>query len=169
MLILRTVLLVLEVLSSFIIIGLVLIQKSKSEGLGLAFGSGMGESILGARAGNVLTKLTITFGIIFMANTLVLALVYAGGHEQSLMSREAPVAQPVPAAPMAAPVPVGQPSAPPTLPASPSDDITPAAQPATPAPASAPVSTGVPTLPGADLGDAPLTVEPEPEAAEETP
>jgi protein translocase SecG subunit len=106
--ILRYILLFIEVACSLFLIGLVLIQKSKSEGLGMAFGAGMGENLFGSRAGNVLTKMTVVFAVIFMANTLVLTLVYAGSQERSLMAGQAsappaglPQAQPGPVAPNA--------------------------------------------------------------------
>ena len=59
-------------ISSLLLVILILLQKSKSEGLGLAFGSGMGEALFGSRAGNILTKLTIIFAVVFLANTLLL-------------------------------------------------------------------------------------------------
>jgi preprotein translocase subunit SecG len=43
----------------------------------MAFGAGAGESLFGARAGNVLSKATVTLGIVFMANTLVLGVLFA--------------------------------------------------------------------------------------------
>ena len=43
--------------SCFLLIGLILIQRSKNEGMGgLAMGAGMGEALFGSRAGNVLTR-----------------------------------------------------------------------------------------------------------------
>jgi len=46
----RAILVFVEVLTSLLLIGVVLLQKSKDEGLGLSFGSGMGESLFGSRA-----------------------------------------------------------------------------------------------------------------------
>lgn len=68
---------IIEALVSLLLIGIILLQKSKSEGLGMAFGAGMGESLFGARAGNVLTKATIVLGVIFLANTLFLGVLFA--------------------------------------------------------------------------------------------
>ena len=51
MAIIRTLLIILEAACSLSLIGLILLQKSKNEGLGLAFGSGGGDSLFGARAG----------------------------------------------------------------------------------------------------------------------
>ena len=111
--ILRYLLLAVEVICSFALIILILIQKSKSEGLGLAFGSGMGETLFGSRAGNILTKLTVTFAVVFLVNTLVLSQMYSGRRGRSLMGRaigtqrpaaapvrQAPAQQPGPAAPL---------------------------------------------------------------------
>ena len=64
-----------EILCSLLLIGVVLLQKTKGQGVGLAFGAGMGESLFGAQMGNVLTKTTIVLGIIFLVNTTVLSLL----------------------------------------------------------------------------------------------
>ena len=102
-------LLVFEGLCSVTLIGLVLIQKSKSEGLGLAFGSGGGgDSLFGSRAGNVLTKATVTVAIIFLLNTILLAVLFGHQHQQSLVDKyvkDAPAPFSVPAPP---PVPVAE-------------------------------------------------------------
>ena len=64
--ILISVLLIIEVLTAFLLIVVILAQKSKDQGLGMAFGGGMGESLFGSRAGNVLTRMTITLATVFM-------------------------------------------------------------------------------------------------------
>lgn len=71
-------LLVVEVIVSLLLIGVVLLQKSKGEGFGMALGAGVGESLFGSRAGNVLTRATIMLSSIFLINTLALAILYAG-------------------------------------------------------------------------------------------
>ena len=105
--ILKSVLLVVEVLSAFLLVVVILAQKSKDQGLGMAFGSGMGESLFGSRAGNVLTRMTITLAAVFMLTTIVLGVLFARGKSSSgsVMDRAAsqPVAPAAPAAPMAAP------------------------------------------------------------------
>lgn len=124
--ILRYLLLVIEVFCSLALIALILVQRSKSEGLGLAFGTGMGETLFGARTGNILTRLTIIFSIVFMANTLGLSILYAGQRTSSIMSRVAvpsPVARPTAAPP---PGPVKE------------EEMT-------------PLPSGAPTLPGAEF------------------
>ena len=126
------------VVSSVVLLILILLQKTKADGLGLAFGSGVGEALFGSRAGNVLSKLTIIFACVFLASTLLLSIVFAGGRGRSLMGRQ----QGVMAGQMGqqrAPAQSGQETA----------------QPA------APEQAGVaPTLPGTYLGD-----EPQPAAA----
>lgn len=132
MMILRSVLIVVEALCSILLIALVLLQKSKNEGLGLAFGSGTGETLFGSRAGNVLTRATIILGIVFLLNTLFLAVVYSGAKDRSLMEKALGPRQTAPAqqAPAARPA------------TTPSEDV-----------------GGAPTLPGADLGSpAPMPV-----------
>ena len=93
---LKVVLILIEVLCSLLLIGVILLQKSKGEGLGMAFGAELGESLFGARAANVLVKITIWLGIIFMLNTIFLAKIYSRSQERSVIER---VAAPTPSAP----------------------------------------------------------------------
>ena len=62
------------ILVSLLLIGLVLVQPSKSGGLGATFG-GIGESVFGAQAGSHLTKLTVIMTTIFFVLTLTLAVM----------------------------------------------------------------------------------------------
>lgn len=107
--ILKSVLLIVEVLSAFLLVVVILAQKSKDQGLGMAFGSGMGESLFGSRAGNVLTRMTVTLSVVFMITTIFLGILFARGTggTGSVMDKadsQAPLAPDVPAAaPMAAP------------------------------------------------------------------
>ena len=91
----------------------------------MAFGSGMGESLFGSRAGNVLTRMTVTLAAVFMATTIVLGILFAhgraGGRTGSVMDK----ADSVPMAPAAAPTAAPQPAAPmmaPEMPAAPSTE-----------------------------------------------
>lgn len=77
MVFLKALSIVIEALCCLMLIGLILLQKSKSEGLGLAFGAGAGESLFGARAGNVLSRATVILGIVFLANSLLLGVLFA--------------------------------------------------------------------------------------------
>lgn len=137
----KAILILIEIISSILLIVIVLLQRSKSEGLGLAFGSQMGESLFGARAGNVLVKATVWLGIIFMVNTTVLAKIYSKGTSQSLIS-----ASSVPA-PMAPLGPASQPANQPLSPNVPmSAPMTPQAPTPSPVvPVSVPEATPAPT------------------------
>ncbi len=105
--ILISILLIVEVLSAFFLIVVILAQKSKDQGLGMAFGGGMGESLFGSRAGNVLTRMTVLLAAVFMLTTMGLGILFAGrsGNSGSVMAQADAQAPMVPAAPapMAAP------------------------------------------------------------------
>ena len=90
----KALFIVVEVLCCLLLIGLILLQKSKSEGLGLAFGAGAGESLFGARAGNVLSRATVILGIVFLANSLLLGVMFAQRDKTLMEQAPAPAAQP---------------------------------------------------------------------------
>ncbi len=103
MMILRAILIAIEVITSVLLIAIILVQKAKGGGLGLAFGGGATDSLFGSRAGNVLTKGTVILAVIFMVNTVFLAIIYARDHDRTLMDAHMrptaqPTAQPQPAA-----------------------------------------------------------------------
>ena len=71
---LYSILIVFEAIVCFLLIGIVLLQKSTGDGNGLSFGAGA-ESVFGAQAGNVLTRGTVVLAILFLLNTLVLCIL----------------------------------------------------------------------------------------------
>jgi preprotein translocase subunit SecG len=85
----------------------VLMQRSKQEGLGASFGGGLTESVFGAQTSQVLVKLTIWMAGIFFVLTIALAHLYAhraGGSEiQRRLSAPLPAAS-APASPASNPV-----------------------------------------------------------------
>ena len=93
-------LIIVEVICCLLLIGVILLQQSKSQGLGMAFGGGMGESLFGSRAGNVLTKITVVLSIVFLANTTLLGIMFTSSDERSLVEK-ASVQAPLPVAPLA--------------------------------------------------------------------
>ncbi|NLB59885.1 MAG: preprotein translocase subunit SecG [Lentisphaerae bacterium] len=115
MLIFKALLIVVVVVCSCLLIAVILLQKSKGEGLGLAFGSQMGESLFGARASNVLVKITIWLGVAFMVATILLAMIYARGHKRAFIEHRASGQQSGPLSIPASPMPV-VPDAPPPAP-----------------------------------------------------
>lgn len=68
-----------EVIVCIMLIAVVLVQRSKG-GAGLSFGGV--EAALGARVGNVLTRTTVILGIIFLVNTIFLAMIRPDGSNQ---------------------------------------------------------------------------------------
>jgi preprotein translocase subunit SecG len=59
---------------ALLLIALILIQPSKSGGMGAAFG-GIGESVFGGKAGSHLTKTTVVMTAVFFVVALGLAAV----------------------------------------------------------------------------------------------
>lgn len=106
MLALKFLLIFIEIICSLLLIGIILLQKTKGEGLGMAFGAEMGESLFGARASNVLVKVTAWLGVIFILNTVMLAMMYTNRPRVSLPGGNArapieqPAATPMPSAPI---------------------------------------------------------------------
>jgi preprotein translocase subunit SecG len=60
----------------------VLMQRSKQEGLGAAFGGGITESMWGAQTSQVLVKATVWLAILFFALSIALARLYT--HREAL-------------------------------------------------------------------------------------
>lgn len=121
------IIVVIQVLSALVIIGLVLLQHGKGADMGAAFGSGASGSLFGATgSSNFMSKSTAIAAAVFFASTL--GLVYAGSNRAStvdagVMGRaasapvKAPAAAPVnPNAIPATTVPVAPVSAAPAAP-----------------------------------------------------
>jgi len=70
-----SILTVTEVLTALLLIGIILIQQSKSGGGLGAMGGAMTESFFGPASGNVMTKITVYLASIFLGLTLVLAII----------------------------------------------------------------------------------------------
>ena len=64
-----------EALCALLLLGVILLQKPKSHGMGMAFGAGVGETLFGSQVGNVLTRTTVILAVVFLVNTTLLALV----------------------------------------------------------------------------------------------
>ena len=77
--ILVALLYVVEVVSCLLLALVVMLQKPKEGGLG-GLAGGMGEAVFGADAGNVLIKVTVWLGVIFLVNTLLLARFTSKSH-----------------------------------------------------------------------------------------
>lgn len=107
---------VIEVITCLLLIGVVLLQRGKDSGTGLSFGGGMGEAIFGAQMGNVLSKITVVLGSIFLLVTIILSILTGKGGG-SVMDHVKPVAAPTMPAmpenmPVSSEVPIETPAAP---------------------------------------------------------
>jgi len=136
------ILLFFYVIDALLMCLVVLMQRSKQEGLGAAFGGGFTESVWGAQTSQVLVKTTVVLAVLFFVLSISLARLYSyrealTGHASTLKQE---LLKPVPAiVTNAAPI---APSAPaPVTPAA-STSATPAA--ATPASNAAPVAPAQP-------------------------
>jgi preprotein translocase subunit SecG len=80
MLYLKTLIIVVQLLSALGIIGLVLLQHGKGADMGAAFGSGASGSLFGATgSANFLSRTTAVLAALFFASTL--ALTYIGSYK----------------------------------------------------------------------------------------
>ena len=87
------------VIVSLLMCLIVLMQRSKQEGLGAAFGGGFTESVWGAQTSQVLVKATVWLAALFFALSIALARLYShrealAGHSPNL---EQELLKPVPA------------------------------------------------------------------------
>jgi len=75
-------LMVLQVINCVLLVTVVLMQRSKSDGLagGAAFGGGFTEQFFGAGTATVLVKITTWLGGVFFGLTLLLAVLFAYEH-----------------------------------------------------------------------------------------
>ena len=107
---LRTILTILQVLSAFVIVALVLLQRGKGADAGAGFGAGASGTVFGARGATTgLSRMTAIFAAIFMINSLCLTYLFqrdARATPASLLDK-VPVNNTVPAAtPAPAPAPI---------------------------------------------------------------
>src|SRR5215831_11473818 len=123
---LRLILTCVQVFASFVIVGLVLLQRGKGAEAGAGFGAGASGTVFGARgATTALSRATAVFAAIFMINSLALAYLgtTTGKEPQKTILEEAAEsgkATPASGAPPPASLPAQAPvSAPGTAPVSP--------------------------------------------------
>jgi len=105
---LRSILTVLQVISAFVIVALVLLQRGKGADAGAGFGAGASGTVFGARGATTgLSRMTAIFAAIFMINSLCLTYLFqrdARAAPTSLLD-QAPVSNTAPA-PTPAPAPI---------------------------------------------------------------
>jgi preprotein translocase subunit SecG len=131
---LRSILTIVQWLSAFAIVGLVLIQRGKGADAGAGFGAGASGTVFGARgATTAMSRATAIFAAIFMINSL--ALAYTGtrsaeAQQKTILDEVAAGKKPTSATGATLPAPTAAPaSLPPAAPAT-SPASTPAPTPA---------------------------------------
>jgi preprotein translocase subunit SecG len=78
------VMLIVQILSAVVMIGLVLVQHGKGADMGASFGSGSSGSLFGATgSANFLSRSTAVCATVFFICTLALAFMSAGGRPQA--------------------------------------------------------------------------------------
>ncbi|HEY6483667.1 MAG TPA: preprotein translocase subunit SecG [Steroidobacteraceae bacterium] len=114
---LRIILTIIQVFSSFAIIALVLLQRGKGADAGAGFGAGASGTVFGARgASTALSRATAIFAAIFMLNSLALAYMgtKAAAAPKSILDEAGETA---PKRPVGAGLPARPPAGPSTAPA----------------------------------------------------
>ena len=114
---LKVFLYIVSILSSILLIGIIMIQQTKSGGGLGAVSGGMTEQMFGTSAGNILTKTTTWLAVIFLVSTLFLGTVIGRLEKQNTSVVEK----------MTVPAPIEAPATPTTAPAT---ENTPATAPA---------------------------------------
>jgi preprotein translocase subunit SecG len=112
---LRSILTVLQVISAFVIVALVLLQRGKGADAGAGFGAGASGTVFGARGATTgLSRMTAIFAAIFMINSLCLTYLFqrdaraaptSSSVFDKLPEKTAPATTPAPA-PAPAPAPI---------------------------------------------------------------
>ncbi|WP_179401788.1 preprotein translocase subunit SecG [Burkholderia guangdongensis] len=96
MLLLKTLIIVVQVLAALGVIGLVLLQHGKGADMGAAFGSGASGSLFGATgSANFLSRMTAVLATVFFIATL--ALTYLGSYKSQVSAGVLGAAAPAPA------------------------------------------------------------------------
>lgn len=126
-----TALMILQAITSVILIIVVLIQFGKGAEAGLMTAAGSESIMSSSTRGNIMVKITAVLAIIFLGNSILLARLQDTKFQKSLLDSEKPVARPLntdaaPAAPATTTAPAAEATAAPA---------------ATTAPATAPTTT----------------------------
>lgn len=92
---LYSVLISLQILAAIGLIALILLQQGKGADAGAAFGSGASSTVFGARgSASFLTRMTALFAFVFLANSLLLAVITSRTVERTSIVEELAVPTP---------------------------------------------------------------------------
>lgn len=92
---------VLHIVVALVLIVLVLVQDSKSDGMGGAFGGGGSNSVLGATGAATLAQKMTTWISVVFAMTCISLTIYSTRPAKSVIDTVAPTSQPAPQVPQA--------------------------------------------------------------------
>lgn len=100
-----TAFLVIHIIITCALVGAILIQRSEGGGLGMGSGN-MGGLMTTRGTANLLTRTTAVLAGLFFTTTILLALLFKGGHApKSILETTTPTQQQAPAMPVAPTVP----------------------------------------------------------------
>ncbi|MBC8641936.1 preprotein translocase subunit SecG [Caballeronia sp. EK] len=122
MLYLKTLIIVVQLLSALGVIGLVLLQHGKGADMGAAFGSGASGSLFGATgSANFLSRTTAVLAAVFFVTTLT--LTYLGSYKPQTSAGVLGGAAPVPTSASAAASAASAPASAPVASSAPGSDV----------------------------------------------
>ena len=92
----KDIILIIDVLSAVVLIGLILLQQGKGADMGAAFGSGASQTLFGSRgSANFLTRTTAILGTVFFISNLALLWIYSHQSETASVTKSVVIEQPV--------------------------------------------------------------------------
>ena len=80
-----TTLIIIQLILAILLVGLVLIQGSDNEGLGLGGGGGMGGMMSARGSANLLSRLTAFTATLFMIMSIVLTIAASVGSDKNIL------------------------------------------------------------------------------------
>lgn len=90
-----TALMVLQAITSVLLIIVVLLQFGKGAEAGLMTAAGSESIMSSSTRGNIMTKITAVLAIIFLGNSILLARLQDSKFQKSLLDSEKPVSRPL--------------------------------------------------------------------------
>ena len=90
-----TSLMILQAITSVILIIVVLLQFGKGAEAGLMTAAGSESIMSSSTRGNIMTKITAVLAIIFLGNSILLARLQDTKYQKSILDTEKPVARPL--------------------------------------------------------------------------
>ena len=80
-----TFLIIIQLILAVVLVGLVLLQGSDNEGLGLGGGGGMGGMMSARGSANLLSRLTAITATLFMVMSVVLTITASVGSDKNIL------------------------------------------------------------------------------------